>query len=721
MSRRTLTLAPALALAVAGCAARGVPVKTPPAAPRRARLNVRPCDTREIERWSRMRCGGLGVAAEDSGRNLDPAPPVRGQTPPPPVLIREGNAVDGFHTWVAVSGLKETACGRPEGYEENCATSLGLFAECDFNNDVRPDPGSLLAQYLELMQCRIDGEGNDDVWPEGQPMLCFERDVLHAEITPPQSPALHPYGLRRELRRLWSPGPGRDAWQAQLWDGRMCVYGPFVGDRGQNFKPEIHPAQLVWWNLWPPGLCREARGPDGPFALLLMQDASVRFSEEHHFYLRSRPAERWRPWAEGPVDGTFHIAFWARPEDPPTFSVVPLFAELPAIGLPRDVVDARGGLLLRIDDTRLRGELPGYAGVEVDVERACRDPADDALLGVLRVRARAGTGHAWEEGHAALRVVDSRAPAAAAQAAAAGRRAPEDEPDEDGTEADDALTRLDPPDKPLEEAPAKRAACTGLCPKRHKGAPPTRSEQPELHPRIALRDEHWERVGTSGGDERARASMLIALADEPGAVPRLRSLPEVPVVALRRFVLQALDDVATPGSEEPRALDREPPPHVTWTIAVRDAVSGVALAPDAVRVTANGARCMVEIAAGEPAAVYAVEAELRVAGRFTDTRDGRTHAWSLERTRRQRFWTHALAVAGTAGDVGRLTQLLRGHGARRNRDYDRLLDAAAARAVADGRVSVSELRLLARQAGLASRAKRGGPSLERTAPLDDLP
>jgi hypothetical protein len=744
MSRRAAVLV-ALALAAGGCATRRAPA-TPPAtaASPRSRLSVRACEPGDVERWRRLRCASLGVSAEDGARNLDPVPPTRGRTPAPSVLVREGNAVDGFHTWVPVSGLKETACGRPEGYEENCATRLGLFAECDLNNDLRPDPGSLPAQYLEVMQCGLEGGGHDEVGSDPRAMMCFDQDVLHVEITPPQAPAVTPYGLRRELRRLWKTG--REEWRRRLWDGRLCAYGPFVGDRSHNFKPEIHPAQLVWWNLWPADRCRPARGPDGPFALFLLQDASSRFSEPHHFYLRDRPDERWRPWAAGPLDGTFHIAFWARRDEPPTFTLAALFGERPALGAPREVVDRQGDVLARLDDTRLRGALPGYASVEVDVERACRDPADDALLGVLRVRARAGTGREWEEGHAALRLSDSRAEAAAATALAVP--AAVDGADADGASAPGEVDAGEPPaggeapetgdvsrardasgvperaaETPPEQLGDAAAArgCRELCPEGRKAGAAPRPAQPRFEPRIVLRDARWERVGASAGDalaRRARAGLLVALAGGPGAPAPFAKLPELPVAALRRFVLRALDDVIAPGREGALRLDRDPPPAFAWDVSVRDADGGAPL--EGVRITPRGADCAVEIVGGTPGPLYEVAASVSVAGRFTDAREGQRRVWRLERTRRQRLWTNALETPDGLADARRLTRLLRERGAPRNRDYDRLLDLAAARAVADGRVSVGELRLLARQSGLLWRAKRAVP-LEREAPLDDAP
>lgn len=79
------------------------------------------------------------------------------------------------------------------------------------------------------------------------------------------------------------PGTGRHA------DGKtVCTYGPWVGDAGHGRRPEIHPAEIIWW--------REPVEGGSEYTVLLVHDDSNRFDRPHwgEWYFRGACSPRWR-------------------------------------------------------------------------------------------------------------------------------------------------------------------------------------------------------------------------------------------------------------------------------------------------------------------------------------------------------------------------------------------------------------------------------------------
>jgi hypothetical protein len=75
----------------------------------------------------------------------------------------------------------------------------------------------------------------------------------------------------------------------------LCMHGPFVLERVHGWRPEIHPAEVVW--------TRRAR-PRGEWTFALVPDTSERFDQTKDYDDRGQHVARsWKPWSsERPVE-----------------------------------------------------------------------------------------------------------------------------------------------------------------------------------------------------------------------------------------------------------------------------------------------------------------------------------------------------------------------------------------------------------------------------------
>jgi hypothetical protein len=404
----------------------------------------RSCDKETMDTWLELRRGSLGVSGSDPHPILAPnVVPDRDQplvrSCPNEVdfsLDQEGRAVDGIHSWVFAHPCKLTICGEPRSFEEN-RRFYWLWGEYDLNNNIEFDEvfrENRLNRHLCI-------PGSEDAAPSSsdlllamqEPRLCFpETQTLHVEITPPEA-------LRPLMRRMWLHDTPRGwyRWRDSLYDRTACVFGPFVADTAHAALAEIHPAQLYWWNerLDAEPVASETRppfAPDGPFALFLIQDASNRYTQNHHFVLKDAPPEGsdWRPWAYGPLEGVYDVAFWSPKDAPPDFELT----QYEYLGVTAPSPIARECELQEQKAEVLRGEAAVYAricnrtgrkggtGIDVESQWLCEcDPAakpeevpetewcdTPGFLGKLTLRMRAGGSREWREGFLAVRLTDKR-------------------------------------------------------------------------------------------------------------------------------------------------------------------------------------------------------------------------------------------------------------------------------------------------------------------------
>jgi hypothetical protein len=152
------------------------------------------------------------------------------------------------------------------------------------------------------------------------------RIEIEAEVTPPRALLESPSNPLRcadcDLRT-----DGRAAAQTiKLVDPpqEICTYGPWVQESIHGFRPEIHPAEAIYW-----------RGTDGTWNLLMLQDASYRFD--------ASDPRRWKTvfGPAGSPSTTVPGEHWVQEAMIGEF-VVPLDATLP--GSPRVEVVGQQGL-----------------------------------------------------------------------------------------------------------------------------------------------------------------------------------------------------------------------------------------------------------------------------------------------------------------------------------------------------------------------------------------
>ncbi|MCG6926021.1 MAG: hypothetical protein LJF30_11995 [Acidobacteria bacterium] len=441
------------------------------------------CTAEAMTSWLELRRESLGVRGTDPHPILAPeVVPNRDQpleqscpTEVDFALDQEGRAVDGIHSWVFAHPCKLTVCGSPQSFEEN-RRLFWISGEYDLNNNIEFDD-DFEQNRLNRHLCIAPSRGDEAAAPGPflalqEPRLCFPRTkTLHVEITPPA-------GLRPLMRRLWLEDPpnGWYRWRRSLYDQQTCVYGPFVADTAHAAQAEIHPAQLYWWNerLDSPGGRRDPFGADGPFALFLIQDGSNRYTQPHHFVLGTAPPDGsdWRPWAYGPLEAVYHVAFWSARSDPPRFELTPYEygGETSPSPIPESCESDRVQELTAGDGIVYARVCNGTGrrrgtGVDVESQWLCEcDPGkrprgwtgewcpEPGFLGKLTLRMNAGGAREWREGFLAVRLTDSRSPGrrlAGATLTALDRSKPETE------KPTEQLTWRPGPDPPWEQvAPA---------------------------------------------------------------------------------------------------------------------------------------------------------------------------------------------------------------------------------------------------------------------------
>lgn len=406
--------APAGALlgAVLAC----VPAPAGAGASRTVALQIEPADPFDLSAegdWCRTFTQFQGVEAWDCDADLTP----RAGTVAAPT--------DGIHEWFP-SPRKQALCGHVEGLLENCFLGGFLAGECDLNHFVAPDEAWRALTRFYQCERPQDAQPRD---PADALAPCHAAtDHVEVEITPPPA-------LRRFLRSGSRAGRDFAAWVkgSTWWRGhasneRLCAYGPWVLDTGHGNQPEIHPAQMLWWNGAPDGP-RRAGGADGPFYLLLVQDASSRFDQHHAYRLDGPPARHWTPWAQAPVAGTFRVALSLSGQSPPPRLVL---TDVLSVRRADPVVTSYRGdgrTLFTLEDHLGRpscAERPSApdrrgatdcASVSVAGRRLARLP-DGTYRGFLVLSARVGRDEEWGEGFLFARLeVDARpAPASGASA-----------------------------------------------------------------------------------------------------------------------------------------------------------------------------------------------------------------------------------------------------------------------------------------------------------------
>ncbi len=224
---------------------------------------------------------------------------------------------------------------------------------------------------LHRKHYEIDAQGNTKTWTLEEKWKKFKQEA-RPDLCRPTDPNMkyacdgedHPYYMQAEVtpderfyQNSWfalnDPDDPPNAVYDSEADGKsplvgknLCTYGPWVRDHGHGKRPEIHPAELLWW-----------REGDSRYLLMQVQDDSNRFDVPLQFEGAGKcrtwdsinsvcdesvvldEYQAWfRPWAEPPRVSQFRIAFEV---DLPS----PVGTQLPAYNIP--VFDIRELALLR--------------------------------------------------------------------------------------------------------------------------------------------------------------------------------------------------------------------------------------------------------------------------------------------------------------------------------------------------------------------------------------
>jgi hypothetical protein len=192
-----------------------------------------------------------------------------------------------------VGYFKRTLAGRvKENHQVNIA---GTFKDYDVNIDIIPHPKYMYLineghrrEYNDLMSKQWNLSFHQSGQPNcDDPKSISSFDRVEAEIAEDYWPqGDHLFG-RARLADLVLIRGGED----------MCVYGPWIYDKGHCCQPEIHPAEQLWWNV--------PQGNGKRYYLNVICDASRRF----WWRQQMDDGTKLKPWGAPPIKGLFAIAF----------------------------------------------------------------------------------------------------------------------------------------------------------------------------------------------------------------------------------------------------------------------------------------------------------------------------------------------------------------------------------------------------------------------------
>ena len=185
--------------------------------------------------------------------------------------------------------FKRTLAGKVE--EAHQTIIRGTFEDYDVNIYIRPFTNYryLLTDahkpaYTSLM-ASDDIKKNIEIESAGKTGCPNKFDALEAEIAEDYRPTGDDY--KANLTALVETQKNKN----------ICVFGPWIWDKGHCCHPEIHPAEQVWWS--------ETKNNGKQYNLNVLCDASRRF----FWYHQMDDGTKLKPWAEPPIKGLFAIAF----------------------------------------------------------------------------------------------------------------------------------------------------------------------------------------------------------------------------------------------------------------------------------------------------------------------------------------------------------------------------------------------------------------------------
>lgn len=256
----------------------------------------------------------------------------------------------------------------------------GTFQDYDVNVDIIPDEkynylltdahpreytGIMKAQYYSSLT--TEGQGDcDDV--NSKEHFKF----IEAEIAPEYWPqGNHKFG-RSALTDLCLLRTGK----------KICVYGPWIYDKGHCCHPEIHPAEQLWWS--------EAQENEVKYNCNVICDASKRFWWRKNM----DDGTKLRPWAAPPVKGLFAIAFEV-PLNQSAASFGQATKNFEVTNIEQQNVNLNSNAYstndLVYNNRKLVSFIPHTSAFKVSFENVGLDPATNSVKGFLVIETSVGT------------------------------------------------------------------------------------------------------------------------------------------------------------------------------------------------------------------------------------------------------------------------------------------------------------------------------------------
>ena len=196
-----------------------------------------------------------------------------------------------YKNWFPLAAEKQTLCGLIGHFNVHKAITS---KERDHNFRIIPKKGFeyLLNEAEQFKENDKDGLGN---WHDCNGGI---NNCMESEITPSM-----------EFRAQ----NGEEYFQLGV-DHEVCAYGPWVRERLHNHRPEIHPAETIWYNV------------ENSLRIMIFQDASMRYNKSNRFaYLnklmrKSEPKEPKQVWVEDTLKVIFSLYFEFENESNDTLS-----------------------------------------------------------------------------------------------------------------------------------------------------------------------------------------------------------------------------------------------------------------------------------------------------------------------------------------------------------------------------------------------------------------
>jgi hypothetical protein len=299
--------------------------------------------------------------------------------------------------WFPHSSVKETVCGKLHQFK---AYTEGGDGDWAFN--IIP-----YSPYDEMLDAAIEAGGN---------AVCSGKCV-HAEIQPDQSFPTD------DFFRIVNRNSNYE--ESEVIGDSICVYGPWLKDTNHDDKPEIHPAEFVWWRE------RASVAPFTSFGIttavyhaMMIQDDKNSFDRESDYtgecisitvleitfysYCADVPTA-FRPWSKVPRLSELRIAFDADASGNSLLSYAISERYSRKVGTSRDPFARRDQGDGKVYSIQLGGvpvlkvkELQPDDHLGVLFEALCFAPEVNHVRGFITLRSRYGTGDRGGEGYQVL-------------------------------------------------------------------------------------------------------------------------------------------------------------------------------------------------------------------------------------------------------------------------------------------------------------------------------